>query len=242
MTHTRVSATVRWFGVVTVLTIASGVASSWRPRPSAPPTVVSVAKMLPAIFTTLSAQTTVPGCVAAADVGNQFLINVDEFLAVADSNVERSIIKNRSLNVVGQGTLAEKFFEQASLAFDDYKAIKMRLNAPGTTATKITIKGKVTCTSSLWGNVSRTYYTDTNPNPGDPFVTDPDLADPQAAEIEIQMPDEPFVLDVDFSVGPGDTLVNIAFEQPQLVLYDTGGGSFTVFPGSPKANGADKIE
>lgn len=242
MTRARISPITRWLGVVAVLAMASGVVTSWRPAPGVPRAVVTVAKLLPPLFTTLSAQTQISGCSANAVSGNKFVITLTEVKALAGS-VETLISNTPStVNVVGQDgdVMAQKFLEGASLPAGSYTGLKITLGST------VTLKGQVTCTSGLWGGGSRTYYTDPTvaSTASDPFVPVAANATPQ--DVQHTVSTSPVTLPVNFTVVGGvATVVNIGFQNPQIVLYDA--SSITadpldqiikIFAGNPDASSA----
>ena len=255
MTRARVSAKARWFGVVTVLAVASSVASSWRPAPTAPRTVVNVAKLLPPIFTASSAQgrgggpTQVSGCSGKAIAGNEFSITILDFTAVTTGGVDRLITDtDAALNFAGNdGDVAGKFFTALAFTAGDYNKLKI------TVSPTLTIKGKVTCDVDGGGPIAtRTYYTDGTADfdNGDPSELIEANAIPVATQIKFgggSGTSTSVELSVNFTVNPGvTTTMNMGFKnEGAFVLWDissitpaVGDTAYKVFPGQPDSSGA----
>lgn len=257
MARGRISAQARWFGVITALAIASSVASSWRPAPSAPPTILNIAKLLPPIFTVPAAQFVPPsqvaGCSGKAVAGNQFSITVTNFTAVTTAGEDRVIKDTPStINFAGNdGDLTpEKFFSNLPLAAGNYKQLK------ATVSPTLTIKGKVTCASAVWGGETRTYYTDgtTDSDNGDPYSLTEAGANPVAAQLNMGGGGgsaQAATLDINFTVfAGGNTDLNLKIKNENaFVLWDLSSitpavepanqPAIKVFPGAPDASGVE---
>lgn len=242
MTGARVSAKARWFGVVTVLVVASGIASSWRPAPNAPSTAVNMTKLLPPIFTTSSGQgTPTIVCTKKPAAGETATVVMNSATAVATNDVERTMFSTaRSLNIAGPNGPAGFFAENLTLQADSYKTFKFVIGAV------ITVKGTVTCNP---GGGVRTIWTGGNPNKqvADPTSLNAADANPQTTEITIDAGDTSFSIPVNFTVASGaTTILRTVFDtdgNAGLVVYDisvlTGvANSYKIVPGNPSATGA----
>lgn len=226
MTRVRISPQARWFWVVTVLAVASSVVSLWRPAPSAPRTVVSVARLLPPIFTASSAQgplpTRVAGCVGKAGVGDQLSITVLNAEAVTAGKVAHTIFDTAAtLDYAGVDgtTLANVFAQNVSLPANNF----IQLN--GTVSATITVKCAVTC-DVPGPTPQRTYVTSGNSEKTVPdgYVGDGNPLTPEApvaTAITIDGGNVPFQFPVNFTIASGvTTVLNLAFENDACELWD----------------------
>jgi len=239
MTHTRMSAGTRWFGVVTVLVIASSMASSWRPAPSTPRAVANVAKLLPPIFTTSSGQGGTPtiACTKKPAAGETATVVMNSATAVSSGGTERTIFSTaRSLNIAGaNGPVADFFAQDINLQPGTYSTFKFIIDAV------ITVKGQVTCNP---GGGTRTIWTGGNPDKrvADPSSTTASDANPQTTEITIDGGDTSVSVPVDFTITANQTTVLRPLFNTDgnagLVVYDissvTGvANSYKIVPGTP---------
>jgi len=230
MTPPRMSANARWFGVVTVLAMASSIASSWDPAPATRPAVMNLARLLPAMFPALSAQTVVTGCTNGnVASGNQITITLTRVAAVTTGGTEVLITDvARSVDLIGAAgsTIADKFFEGLTLAAGSYKQLNITMSR------QMSYTGAVTC---VIGGQTRYYYTNGSSDPPSPFVTTTAAAASAAAvltQVTLGGANTPFELLINFEVlADTDTTVNILFD-PVLAVYDTGSSVYAVFPAS----------
>jgi hypothetical protein len=232
----------RWFWVVTVLAMASSLASSWRPAPGTPSTVVNVAKLLPPIFTASSGQG-VPTivCTKKPAAGETASVVMNSATAVATNNDERPMFSTaRSLNIAGPNGPAGFFAENLTLQADSYKTFKFVIDAV------ITVKRQVTCEI---GGVTRTIWTGGNPNKqvADPSSLNAADAAPVLTEITIDGGNTSASLSVNFNVAAGaTTILRSVFNtdgNAGLVVNDisviTGvANSYKITPGTPDVTGA----
>ena len=230
MTRVRTSARTRWCGIVIALGIASSFTLSRDSVPAERGTlVVDVAKLLPSLFPTLSAQSIVSGC-TNGDVasGNQITITLDRLRGRTTGGTEVVFSEeDQSVNLLGAPgtTLSDRFFSGLQVPSGTYNRLIINVTS------QMTFIGAVTCVIS---GQTRYYYSNGSATPPSPFVTT-SLAAAAAAAVSTTVTvsgTSEFPLDVNYTVAENQaTVVNIAFD-PTIAVYDVGGGVYAVFPGS----------
>lgn len=161
MTRTRTSARGRPIAIAIVLVIGSGLTPSRLPVYDAPPAVVHLSKLLPAMFPTLAAAGVVTGSDSAictnSDVnsGNQITITVTRVAGRTTGGEMRTFDSStRSVNMLGTaGTVAGTFFSGLTVTADKLGTYNRIDVTPGN---QLTFLGAAMC---VIGTHRRFYYS-----------------------------------------------------------------------------------
>lgn len=237
MRRTNTTAPVRWTVVLAALAAASGLASPWGSVPPRPaPMTESVIRIVPRLYTSVSAQSPTVVCQKKPVAGEVMTYTMNSSTATTAGNVVHSLTTLPSnLNFAGLSGPAGLFATDVSLPAGSYTTITLVMS------NVISVKGVVTCDPDGAGPLgTRTYYTGGNPSMTvpDPSVDNPAAANPLLTEITVTGGGGSFSMAVAFSVTDGvNTPLNITYNTDQgFKLWDVSGvsgvpQSYKIMPG-----------